>query len=101
MGLLRVTVQVRVVEFPTTTLVRVAVTCTSGGTALEQVTQHNVTSDHGDSIRDVLLVWWSRVPKQLLICLPRTCTLMVALLVLSPPLFELRPTHVYSPSCAG
>jgi len=33
MGLLRVTVQVRVVEFPTTTLVRVAVTCTSGGTA--------------------------------------------------------------------
>ena len=38
MGLLLVTVQVRVVEFPTTTLVRVAVTSTSGGTAVvEQV----------------------------------------------------------------
>ena len=40
MGLLRVTVQVRVVEFPATTLVRVAVTRTSGGTELEQATQH-------------------------------------------------------------
>ena len=60
MGLLRVTVQVRVVEFPTTTLVRVAVTCTSGGTVLEQVTQHNVTNDHRFSTRDVLLVWWSK-----------------------------------------
>ena len=39
MGLLRVTVQVRVVELSTTTLVRVAVTCTSGGTVLEQVAQ--------------------------------------------------------------
>ena len=37
MGLLLVTVQVRVVEFPTTTLVRVAVTSTSGGTALERL----------------------------------------------------------------
>ena len=36
MGLLLVTVQVRVVEFPTTTLVRVAVTSTSGGTAVQQ-----------------------------------------------------------------
>ena len=33
--------------------------------------------------------------------LPCTCTEMVALFVLSPALFELRPTHVYSPSCAG
>ena len=40
MGLLRETVQVRVVEFPTTTLVRVPVTCTSGGTELEQAAQH-------------------------------------------------------------
>ena len=36
MGLLLVTVQVRVVEFPTTTLVRVGVTSTSGGTAVQQ-----------------------------------------------------------------
>ena len=57
MGLLRVTLQVRVVEFPTTTLMRVAVTCTSGGTALEQVTQHNVTSDHGDPTRDLFTVY--------------------------------------------
>ena len=34
MGLLLVTMQVRVVEFPTTTLVKVAVTSTSGGTAV-------------------------------------------------------------------
>ena len=37
MGLLLVTVQVRVVEFPTTTLVRVAVTSTSGGAILERL----------------------------------------------------------------
>ena len=37
MGLLLVTVQAKVVEFPTTTLVRVAVTSTSGGTALERL----------------------------------------------------------------
>ena len=36
MGLLLVTMQVRVVEFPTTTLVRVPVTSTSGGTAVQQ-----------------------------------------------------------------
>ena len=43
MGLLLVTVQVRVVEFPTTTLVRVAVTSTSGGT--EGVEQVRFTQD--------------------------------------------------------
>ena len=43
MGLLLVTVQVRVVEFPTTTLVKVAVTSTSGGTVLkEPVTGHTL-----------------------------------------------------------
>ena len=101
MGLLRVTVQVRVVEFSTTTLVRVAVTCTSGGTELEEaIDTTHVTNDHWDST--IYGVWWmSRIPERLLMCLPRTCTLIVALLVLSPSLLELRPTHVYSPSCAG
>ena len=37
MGLLLVTVQLRVVEFRTTTLVRVTVISTSGGTALERL----------------------------------------------------------------
>ena len=49
MGLLLVTVQVRVVEFPTTTLVRVAVTSTSGDTALERLSDKIfITVDKGE-----------------------------------------------------
>ena len=62
MGLLRVTVQVRVVEFPSTTLMRIAVTCTSGGTVLEQVAQHkfplsSLTGDGGiESTNQLVLI---------------------------------------------
>ena len=42
MGMLLVTVQVRVVKFPTATLVRVAVTSTSGGTVFEEQVHPNI-----------------------------------------------------------
>ena len=59
MGMLLVTVQVRLVEFPTTALVRVTVTSTSGGTALERlsdkifITVIQLTRENN--------VWWSSI----------------------------------------
>ena len=119
MGLLLVTVQVRVVEFPTTTLVRVAVTFTSGGTVLEEVTEHyslcdtveHITREFffaEDTTQKLCLQWCKtclhsvlQMQYNQLHLVPCTCTVMVALLVLSRALCELRPTHVYCPSCAG